>query len=400
MTDAQPESPSASPPRRGRLPKWVWNLLRVAVSLGILAFIVWRIPWADRDWTVVARSPAGDGLETVVLRDPAGGAEKTLQQVRQFNAPVGGTWTEPGFLTVCKDIRVPWLLAGLGIFWLAPALQAIRWRRLLSAQDVHLSIPKVLQLMWVGLFFNLFLLGAVGGDLVKAYYVSHHSPNARAESVITVLVDRVIGLLGLVWLSAAAMLVCLIGRYPIQLPWAWLTPGAVVLLAAAGFYSHRIRSRLGLNRLILRLPETHVVRRLDRAVYLYRGRKGLIGEAFGWTFLSHVCLLLTIFLILRSLGLSADVLGTVIICAPLILVATGIIPSIGGLGVQEYGFVLFFGPLAAASGRDPMAVALAASLAYRLVTIASSLPGAAVLMLGSHLPSRSRMRAEMRQAAS
>jgi uncharacterized protein (TIRG00374 family) len=385
------------------MPKWVWNVLRVVVSLGILAFILSRIPWADHEWTVVSRTQAGDGQESIQLRDARTGAEKVLEKVHHFNTAVGETWTEPGFLTVCKDIHLPWLLAALAVFWMAPALQAIRWRRLLHVQDVHLSIAKVLRLMWVGLFFNLFLLGAVGGDLVKAYYVSHHSPKTRAESIITVLVDRIIGLLGLVWLSMVAMLVCLVSGYRIEggLPWLWLTPGAVVLFGGVIFYSDTLRNVLGVNWLIGRLPQglRQVVLRLDRAVNLYRHHKALVGEAFIWTFLSHLCLLLTILLILRSLGLPASSLGTVIICTPLILVATGIIPSIGGLGIQEYGFVLFFGPLVAATGRDPMAVALAASLAYRLVTILASLPGALVLMLGAHLPSRSQMQAEMQQAA-
>jgi hypothetical protein len=48
-------------------------------------------------------------------------------------------------------------------------------------------------------------------------------------------------------------------------------------------------------------------------------------------------------------------------------------------------------------GADGTAVALAGSLVYRLVNILWSLPGAAVMMFGSHMPSRAEMQREMEQ---
>jgi uncharacterized membrane protein YbhN (UPF0104 family) len=177
------------------------------------------------------------------------------------------------------------------------------------------------------------------------------------------------------------------------LPWLWLTPGVVVLVFGGVFFSAPLRNLLGINKLIGRLGENHMVRRLDRAVTLYRHHKLLILEAFGWTLASHVCLIATIYFILRAFGI--DALPAVVIFTPLILVATGLIPAIGGLGVQEYGFVLFFAALA---GADGLTVALAASLIYRLINILWSLPGAAVMMLGTHLPSRAEMEREMEQS--
>src|SRR5207244_9228069 len=54
----------------------------------------------------------------------------------------------------------------------------------------------------VGYFYNTFLPGSVGGDLLKAAYIAREQER-RTVAVATVLVDRAIGLWGLVVVVAA-----------------------------------------------------------------------------------------------------------------------------------------------------------------------------------------------------
>ena len=49
-------------------------------------------------------------------------------------------------------------------------LQTERWRRLLRVQEINLGWWRTLRVYLIGAFFNLFLLGATGGDIVKIYY--------------------------------------------------------------------------------------------------------------------------------------------------------------------------------------------------------------------------------------
>ena len=49
----------------------------------------------------------------------------------------------------------------------------------------------------IGLASTLFMPGSVGGDLVKAYYVTKDAANKRPQAVMTIFLDRFIGLLGL-----------------------------------------------------------------------------------------------------------------------------------------------------------------------------------------------------------
>ncbi len=304
-----------------------------------------------------------------------------------------------GLLTVLRSIHWPTLIAALALFGGTPLFAGLRWRGLLEVQQVRLSAATALKLTWIGLFFNQFMIGTVGGDLVKAYYVTRHTDTAKAESVLTILIDRIIGMLGLLWLSGAGILIWLAVRpggqgLPHGLPWAWVIGiVAVLLLGACTFFNEGLRRRLGIAARLGRLPDSHLVRRLDRAVRLYWHHKPTVLRAFGWTLLSHVCLLGATYLVARSLGMYADVttaggLLHTFTVATIIFVGAGLIPSLAGLGPLEGGFVLFF----SAKGIGAQAQALMLALSYRVQILLWSLPGAAMLAVGSHLPSRAEMK--------
>lgn len=92
----------------------------------------------------------------------------------------------------------PWLLAGNLVFGVCILMCAWRWQILLRSQDLRLPFRRSLTLFFIGQFFNSFLLGATGGDVVKAYYAARETHHRKAEAVSTVVLDRIIGLVALV----------------------------------------------------------------------------------------------------------------------------------------------------------------------------------------------------------
>jgi uncharacterized membrane protein YbhN (UPF0104 family) len=73
-------------------------------------------------------------------------------------------------------------------------LGALRWRMVLRVQGLDLPVGRTLEISLVAQFFNAFLLGSTGGDLLKAYYAARETHHKKTEAVVTVLVDRIIGL--------------------------------------------------------------------------------------------------------------------------------------------------------------------------------------------------------------
>jgi len=106
--------------------------------------------------------------------------------------------------TIC--LVHPWTLAvSLGLTFLTVLLGVARWRMVLEVQGLHLPWKRALNISFVAQFFNSFLLGATGGDLIKAYYAARETHHKKTEAVVTVFVDRLIGLWALLLFATVMM---------------------------------------------------------------------------------------------------------------------------------------------------------------------------------------------------
>lgn len=81
----------------------------------------------------------------------------------------------------------------------------LRWHLLLRAAQVKITVRASARLHLTGIFFNGFLPGGTGGDLVKGWYLVRGRSRAEGAAAIgTLVVDRITGLFGLIGLAAMA----------------------------------------------------------------------------------------------------------------------------------------------------------------------------------------------------
>lgn len=92
------------------------------------------------------------------------------------------------------------LSVGAGFF-----IASYRWYVLLHHIRVPLALSVVLRLALIGQFFNLFVPGGVGGDLIKMFYLRKEAGDRFAEAALTVLLDRIVGLVGLLLVALLAI---------------------------------------------------------------------------------------------------------------------------------------------------------------------------------------------------
>src|SRR5205823_5628941 len=62
-----------------------------------------------------------------------------------------------------------WVAGGILAYVMVEAAAALRWQILLRVQKIHLSVPRVTGLFLIGMFYNQFLPGGTGGDIIKSY---------------------------------------------------------------------------------------------------------------------------------------------------------------------------------------------------------------------------------------
>jgi glycosyltransferase 2 family protein len=93
---------------------------------------------------------------------------------------------------------------------LAAALAAVcvtfaRWWALVRCQGIDLGAVEAFRLGSIGFLLSFVSAGSVGGDLFKMIFLARRSPGKGVEAVASVVVDRGVGLLGLLLLVAFAM---------------------------------------------------------------------------------------------------------------------------------------------------------------------------------------------------
>jgi uncharacterized protein (TIRG00374 family) len=95
-----------------------------------------------------------------------------------------------------------WIVAAIFAYIVVEISAAARWHILLKVQGINLSIARVSGLFLIGMFYNQFLPGGTGGDIIKSYYLLKETPTKKAGALLAVLFDRLIGLVALVALTA------------------------------------------------------------------------------------------------------------------------------------------------------------------------------------------------------
>jgi len=161
-------------------------------------------------------------------------------------------WLRRDDLALLGDLKVSWplMLGAISLTVVGSFLSFVRWYWLVIAQGLPFRLSDAFRLGLVGAFFNFVVPGAVGGDLVKAALIAREQEK-RVLAVSTIVVDRVVGLLGLLVLTGMVAIVMWdlsiwpepppLSSYLIAIPFGLLSTGIPV--TPGGWASRRSPSR-------------------------------------------------------------------------------------------------------------------------------------------------------------
>lgn len=223
-----------------------------------------------------------------------------------------------------------WVLVGFALINLSLVLRAGRWLVLLRGAGVHhLTFGRLVELYFVGNFFNAFLPSGFGGDAVRVVEVAQEIPADVATG--SVFLDRFTGLLVLFMMG----LVALPGRPAAFLPeWTLIITLVCVGGLVGGFIllNPTLMGWLGhwLPRPISPTGDGPVGKFMQAVL---RCGRPAIAQALGLSLLFN--LLLVAWWTAATYALHAPVpflYNTLVI--PILAIAL-MVPSIGGLGVRE-----------------------------------------------------------------
>lgn len=382
---------------RGPLAR-LWSVLRIVVALGILVWVGKNLPWRDElvfgiagaeelrltgtiegDWKEDPVRFVPDDPAALDERWPLGAREAVargapiLGKRRANGDPSGFDW-HPGMPHAFAEMDVLWLALAQVCFFVANLTIVSRWWRLLALAGCPTRWWTALRLTFLGLFFNNVLPGATGGDVPKGLMIAKQNPGRGADALMTVLVDRIFGMVAL---AALALLVILL----VPTPFDALRPGLLigltaVVLGTVLYATKRLRRLLGLTALVDRLPLADKLRSLDRAALLYLQRPGGMAIAFAFSFVNHVLVTLGVIVLGRALGVQGVRMLDYFVLVPVANLVSAVPLAPGGWGIGELAYSGLFRMIGASA-----AMGVAVSVSFRLSQLVQSLLGGIFLLL-------------------
>lgn len=314
-SDSPPPPPDPRPFSGKRIQKWLWTFVKIAIAVLGIWWVAHNTSWYDTatlpangeplrgvtflndtEVTIVGEPVMPDGKQLVRIRFPSGPVDLRVDTLtkgeqecsliidentvipgthEQLNLPheididrdhlkdgnaagaSAGQWKHEGLHSLLLRARdkwylivLAWLLLGTPFF-----VTAIRWRGLMRPQGIDMPLGKCLQLTFVGQFYSIIMPGITGGDILKIVYAARLT-GSKTKSFITIILDRVIGLVALMVIAGASAGIQLLINRQRGLPQdntllnVFILVDVLLVALAAGsiiYFSHRLRRLVGIE---------------------------------------------------------------------------------------------------------------------------------------------------------
>ncbi|MBN2009234.1 flippase-like domain-containing protein [candidate division KSB1 bacterium] len=278
-------------------------------------------------------------------------------------------------LNQVKTARLSWFLTGTLLFLGSNILASLQWHMLLKLRGVGLPFRRVISYYFVGMFFNNFLMGQVGGDAFRIYDISRSSGQSEA-AVSSVFFDRFIGFAILTSMALCAALywsqfmdsngiVIIIGL--IFLGW--------LILFLILFNPRLVKSIAWIFDKFLSGKWRLKIKEIYLGIHNFKHHKQQLTIIILISCITQFLRILVHFAAARSIGVNID-LVYFIIFIPVIALISSLPISIGGIGIRESSAVALFAPV-----WEMHADIVAFEFLSFLISVITALPGGILFMI-------------------
>jgi len=238
------------------------------------------------------------------------------------------------------EVRWEWVFVGIVTYVIANLILALRLRAVFQVQKIMMSVREVFHLTFVGLFFNLFLPSALGGDVAKGYYAYKHSQK-KIGSTTAVILDRLIGFVVLIIMALVAVLIFSHEINDARVNQVIFVFMGIMLLTITFLGSKRFARKFMF--LTVLIPSEKWKRRLSdiyHGINGYHHHWGILIFTLMASLVGQVLFILSYLWV--TLSLSVEINPWIFfIIVPMISIIS-MAPSLGGLGVREAGAIYLF----------------------------------------------------------
>ncbi|HOK79473.1 MAG TPA: lysylphosphatidylglycerol synthase transmembrane domain-containing protein [bacterium] len=247
----------------------------------------------------------------------------------------------PQMIEILQNVDVPFFIVIILINYVVTFFMALRWYFILDEFRKKMPFAKVWQLSLIGMYFNIILPTGAGGDAVKIFYITRNQEE-KLKLGTSVIFDRFIGSSSIIFMAILSLL-----YYQGHLPQKLKITLVFLFILALSVWLLIVWDKLAI--LTGKLFPRRIREKL-RAFYNHLRDYGINRRVFTNAFLASMAVqVISIYVqylcvILISHADKAFVPFPLFFIFIPIIWLSAMIPSLGGLGIREYGYLFFFKP--------------------------------------------------------
>lgn len=268
-----------------------------------------------------------------------------------------------------------WIALATLVFIASNLLGSIQWFWLLKNQAVEIPLRRVIAYYHVGLFFNNFLIGYVGGDAIRIFDISRHSGNSSL-AISTVLMDR---LIGFVMLTTLALVAGLVWHSIFQSDTILLVIGAILccwLFSFVVLFHERFARRISwVFRLILPVRLKNKMKQVYVSINSFKNERKLLVQLLLVSAAIQTLRIMVHYYAALAVGIHVH-LKYFFIFVPAIALLSSLPISIGGIGIRETSGVALFSQI----NSIPAEAIVAMEFLSYLIGLLATIPGGLIFM--------------------
>jgi len=225
-------------------------------------------------------------------------------------------------------------------------LATYRWHMLLKTQGISVPFSQTFRLSTIGIFFNFAIPGGVGGDVIKAFYATKNYPDKKSQAVLTILMDRMVGLFTIVFMALVALLFH--GKETFSnavLNYILITTCIVFSIFSAFWvvtFSRTAVSKISNSTIFKKIPFGDKLLKLVQLLSFYKDHKNIFFKTVFISFLAQItsiCFFIYGGNVLSSSPVDFSIYFFVV---PIGFIVTAIPISPAGVGVGQIAFMKLF----------------------------------------------------------
>ena len=275
-----------------------------------------------------------------------------------------------------KSINIYYILLVILLIILNYIVSSVRWKYLIiHANAENIKLKFLVNLYFIGSFFNNFMPTSMGGDVFKVYSLGKKI-NSKTNAFAATFMERFTGMMALIFISY-------FGLVKTMSFWTSLLPD---FIQGNNLYTNLFKFSLFFGFWIAALLMFFVIKLLSKKISFiskiyssfleYKYKKNVLYNALLTSFVVQVLAILSQYLVFTALNVQVDFYYAIAVL-PVITLAGFFIPSLNGLGIQDALYIQFF-TLVGVSAE----IALTASIMYHLCRLVISLFGGVLYAMG------------------